>query len=146
LTTVEKIAERVAVSHPRAAVMQRDPGRIVRDDAAGAQAGGVGVNAAEVIEPERGVVPSRIVLDERQLRPAHGPLEPGFFWNGAGFAGRGSGRDPDARQRRDDDEVAPRDRSHARCLPTLNQYRQAATKTRKLENTRTKAQIRFVVS
>jgi hypothetical protein len=50
--------------------------RIVRDDTAGAQAGGVGANTPEVIEPELRVEAAGIVFDERELNPAHGPIEP----------------------------------------------------------------------
>ena len=45
-------AERIAVAEPRAAMVQRNLGRVVGDDAAGAEAGGVGVQAAEVVQPE----------------------------------------------------------------------------------------------
>src|SRR5216117_196621 len=75
-TAGHEIAERIALPYPDAAVMERNLRRVVRDDAAGAEAGGVGVNAREGIEPERGIESSGIVLDERQLRPAHGPIEP----------------------------------------------------------------------
>ena len=69
-------AERIAVPQPRAAMVQRHFRRVVRDDAAGAQAGGVGAHAAEVVEPELRIEAAGIVLDERELDPAHRPIEP----------------------------------------------------------------------
>jgi hypothetical protein len=68
--------EWIAVAKPRAAVMQRNLGRVVGDDAAGAERGGVGVQPPEVVEPEPRIEASGIVLDERQLHPAHRPIEP----------------------------------------------------------------------
>ena len=56
---------------PRAAMVQRHLGRVVGDDAAGAEHRGVGVQAAEVVEPELRIELPRIVLDERELHPAH---------------------------------------------------------------------------
>ena len=47
-----QFAERIAVAEPLAAVVQRNLRGIVRDAAAGAQAGRVGMRALEVIEPE----------------------------------------------------------------------------------------------
>ena len=64
------------VAEPGAAVMQRHLGRVIGDDAAGAERGGVGVQALEVVEPELRIEAPRIVLDERQLHPAHRPIEP----------------------------------------------------------------------
>ena len=60
-----QVAERIAVAQPLAAVVQRNLGRIVGDAAAGAQAGGVGVRALEIVEPEVEVVVAR-----DRLRPA----------------------------------------------------------------------------
>ena len=54
----------------------RHLGRIVRDDSASAERGSIGVEAAEVVEPELQVESARVVLDERQLHPAHRPIEP----------------------------------------------------------------------
>ena len=51
-------------------------GRVIGDAAAGAKAGRVGVRAAEVVEPERGVEVAGIVFDQRELRPAHGAIDP----------------------------------------------------------------------
>ena len=72
----EELTERIRIAHPGASVMQRDRSGIVRDDAAGAQAGGVRVNSREVLEPELRIVPAGIVFDERELRPSHRPIEP----------------------------------------------------------------------
>ncbi len=71
-----QLAEGVAVAQPRAAVMQRDLGGIVGHAAAGAQAGGIGMGAPEIIQPESEVVLAGVVFDQRQLRPAHGPVNP----------------------------------------------------------------------
>src|SRR6185436_17281453 len=56
--------------------VQRDVGGVVGDDAAGAQRGGVGVQPAEVVEPELRFEAAGIVFDQRQLHPAHGAVEP----------------------------------------------------------------------
>ena len=48
----DQLAEGVAIAEPLAAVVERDFGGVVGDAAAGAEAGGVGVGAAEVVEPE----------------------------------------------------------------------------------------------
>ena len=69
-------AERIRLTQPRAAMVQRDRGRVVGDDAAGAERGGVGVEPAEVVEPELRVEAAGVVLDERELHPAHRPIEP----------------------------------------------------------------------
>ena len=71
-----ELAEGIGLPEPRAAVVQRHLGRIVRDDSAGAERGGIGVEAAEVVEPELRVEPAGVVLDERQLHPAHRSVEP----------------------------------------------------------------------
>ena len=63
-------------AQPGAAMVQRHLGRVVGDDAAGAERGGVGVQPPEVVEPELRVEPAGIVLDQRQLHPAHRPVEP----------------------------------------------------------------------
>ncbi len=69
-------AERIVLAEPRAAMVQRHFRRVVGDDAAGAQAGGVRADAAEVVEPELRLEAAGIVFDERELDPAHGPIEP----------------------------------------------------------------------
>ena len=122
--SLEEIAERVAVAHPRAAVMERHRRGVVRDDAAGAQAGGVGMDASKIVEPELRIESARIVFDERQLRPAHRPIEPvririgriarrlGRRW-GFPRASEASRTNADAGQRRHGDKVTPRNRAHA---------------------------------
>ena len=72
----DQIAKRIAVTEPLAAMMERDRGRIVGDAAARAEADGVGFRALEVIEPELRIELARIVLDERELRPAHRAIDP----------------------------------------------------------------------
>src|SRR5260370_3616315 len=62
--------------------MQGDLSWIVGDTSAGAQAGRVGMDAAKIIEPEVWVVLAWIVLDEGQLSPAHGTVEPAFVRRG----------------------------------------------------------------
>ncbi len=75
-TPGDELAEHVAAAQPRAAVVEGDLGRVVGDAAAGAQAGGVGVRALEVVEPERDVELHRVVLDQGELRPAHRLVDP----------------------------------------------------------------------
>ena len=69
-------AEGIRLTHPRAAMVERDRGRVVRDDAAGAERGGIGVEPPEVVEPELRVEPARVVLDQRELHPPHRAIEP----------------------------------------------------------------------
>ena len=76
-TALQQIAERIGLLQPRAPVVERYVGRIVRHDAARAQARGIGMHATEVVEPELQIEPTGIVLDERQLRPSHRPIAPG---------------------------------------------------------------------
>ena len=71
-----QLAERIAGAEPGAAVMERHVGRVVGDDAAGAEAGSVGMDAAEVVEPEGEIDAAGIVLHEHQLRPAHRLVAP----------------------------------------------------------------------
>ena len=72
----DQIAERVTIAQPRTAVMQRDVGGIVGHVAARTQARAVGVDAAEVVEPEVHVETAGVVLRQRQLRPAQRFVEP----------------------------------------------------------------------
>jgi hypothetical protein len=37
------------------------------------------MNLFEIVEPEIRVAPARVILNKRQLRPAHGLSKPGFF-------------------------------------------------------------------
>src|ERR1017187_5570081 len=71
-----QIAERVARAEPLAAIVQRNFRGIVRHRAAGAETGGVGMGAAKVVQPEVEVVGAGVVFHQRQLRPAHGAVEP----------------------------------------------------------------------
>ena len=73
----DQLAERIAGAEPGAAVMEGDVGGVVGDDAAGAEAGRVGMDAAEVVEPEGEIDAAGIVLDQHQLRPAHRFVAPG---------------------------------------------------------------------
>ena len=72
----EHFAKGVAIAEELAAVMQRHFGGIKGHASAGAQAHGIGVDPLEIVEPEAGIVAARIVLDESQLHPSHGPVEP----------------------------------------------------------------------
>ena len=72
----DQLAERVAVAQEAAAVVERDLRGVVGDAAAGAEARSVAMGAAEVVEPERQVEPARVVLDQRQLSPAHRAVDP----------------------------------------------------------------------
>src|SRR5438876_10572497 len=56
-----QLPEGIGFAHPRAAPVQWDLGGIVRHASSGAETGGVGVDAAEVIEPELGVVMAGVV-------------------------------------------------------------------------------------
>src|SRR5579863_1830493 len=75
-TAGQQLAKGVAIAEPGAALLQWNLRGVERHYSACAQAGRVGMNAAEVIEPKLLVVIAGIVLDERKLRPAHGPVIP----------------------------------------------------------------------
>ena len=72
----DESTEGIGITKPGTAMVQRHVGRIVRDDSACTQRRRVRVQALEVIEPEMRIESSGIVLDERELYPAHGPVEP----------------------------------------------------------------------
>ena len=72
----DEFAEHIAVAQPGAAMVEGNLGRVIRHAAAGAEADGVRLGAREVIEPELQVELARVVLDERQLGPAHGLVDP----------------------------------------------------------------------
>ena len=72
----EHLSKGIATPEELAAVVQRNPGGIERHAPAGAEARGVGMDALEVIEPEARIVTARVVLDESQLHPPHGPVAP----------------------------------------------------------------------
>jgi len=73
----DEVTKRVHIAEILAAIVERNLGRIVRDAAAGGEASGVGMRAAEVVQPERRIVLAGIVFDKRQLRPTHGSAVPG---------------------------------------------------------------------
>ena len=115
-------AERIALAQPLAAVVQRDRRGVVRDDAARAERGGVRVKAAEIIEPELRVEAAGIVFDQRELHPAHRPIEPAVR-RGAGGGLRGHDVAGGTRERRERagpgghlQEVAAGDLVHRRHL------------------------------
>ncbi len=68
--------EWIGRAEPCTAMVQRNLGRIVGDDAAGAEAGSVCADARKVVEPEVGIEAAGIILDERELRPSHRTIEP----------------------------------------------------------------------
>ena len=77
-------AERILVAKRVAAMVQRNLCRVVGDDPAGTERGGIGMQAAEVVQPELWIEAAGIVLDQRQLHPAHRPIEPAARRAGAG--------------------------------------------------------------
>src|SRR5208337_3775797 len=81
-----QLTEDVAVAQPSAAVVQRDLRRIVGHTAPGAEADGVTVRAAEVVEPESRVKLAGVILDQGELRPAHRAVHPA---RGGGDGGAG---------------------------------------------------------
>ena len=102
--------ERIALTEPGAAVVERHVGRVVRDDAAGAERCGVGVKTTEVVEPELRIEAAGIVFDKRQLHPTHRSIEPAcrcLTWSGRRLRRRLTraipvrrGRSPPTRPRR----------------------------------------------
>ena len=76
----DEFAEHIALAEPRAAVVKRNRRRIIRDTPAAAEAHGVRFRARKIIEPELEIefARLRVVLDERELRPAHGLVDPGW--------------------------------------------------------------------
>lgn len=79
----DEFTEGVSIAEELAAVMERNWSGVVGDAATGGEAGGAGMSALEVVEPEGGIVVARIVFDEGKLSPAHGTSVP------AGRGGRG---------------------------------------------------------
>ena len=71
-----EFAEEVAIAKPRATVVERELGRVIRHAAARAEADRVGVSASEVIEPELEVELAWVIIDERELCPAHRSVHP----------------------------------------------------------------------
>src|SRR5690606_13871424 len=68
----DELAERVAVAEVAAAVVVRDPRRVEGHVPARADARGVGPGPAHHVDPELRVELDRVVLGERELRPARG--------------------------------------------------------------------------
>jgi hypothetical protein len=67
----DDISESVRRSKPSASIMKGDLRRIECDNTSSAQTSRIGVDAFEIVEPERKVVASGIVFHKRQLGPAH---------------------------------------------------------------------------
>src|ERR1051325_9797515 len=72
----DQLAQHIAVAKPRAAVEKRNLYRIICDASAATQACRIGICPFEVIQPESNVEFSRIVLDQGQLCPTHGLVDP----------------------------------------------------------------------
>src|ERR1019366_5579160 len=70
------VAECVHGPEPSASIVERNLSWIKSDNASRAQAGRIGMNALEVVEPEREVAITGIVFDECQLGPAHRAVIP----------------------------------------------------------------------
>jgi len=70
-----QFTEAVAIAQETAAVVQRNLGGIIGHAAAGAQADGVAMGALEIIQPEFGVILAGVILDQRELPPAHGTAQ-----------------------------------------------------------------------
>ena len=82
--------ERIGTAQPGAAMVERHLRRVVGDNAAGAERRGVGVKAAEVVDPELRIETAGIVFDQRQLHPTHRTIEPTL--EGAGCGVRDAGQ------------------------------------------------------
>ena len=78
-------AEGIGPAQPGAAMVERHFRRVVGDNAAGAERRGVGVKAAEVIDPELRIETAGIVFDQRQLHPTHRSIEPTLQRAGGSF-------------------------------------------------------------
>src|SRR4051812_14324231 len=87
----DEFTEWIAVAEPGAPVVKSDIRGVIRNAAAGAQADGVGMGALKIIEPEGGVEFTRVVLDQRELCPAHRFVGPGGRRRAFGFGGRARG-------------------------------------------------------
>src|SRR6266536_804911 len=74
-TALVQLPERVTVAEESAPIVQRNLRRIVRHAATRAQTRRVAVRLLEEVEPEVDVVLDGIVLDERELCPAHRTVE-----------------------------------------------------------------------
>ena len=96
---LHQLSEGIAVPQPEAPVMERHLRRVVRDHPPGAQAHRVAVAALPEVGPEAHVQLRRVVLDQGELAPAHGPVEPGGT-NGPGRSVRSTLR-AEARPRKE---------------------------------------------
>ena len=74
--TGHEFTKHVALAKPGAAVMERHLRRIIGHATPRAEAHRVRAGALEVVEPELGIELARVILDERELRPAHGFVHP----------------------------------------------------------------------
>src|SRR4029079_29291 len=70
------VAECVHGPEPSASIVERDLSWIKSDNASRAQASRIGMDAPEVVEPERDFVITGIVFNECQLGPAHWAVIP----------------------------------------------------------------------
>src|SRR5260370_20258809 len=87
---IHHFAEAITIAEELAPIVERDLGGIEGDASATGEAGGIGVNALEVVEPEVGIVVAGIVLGEAHLGPAHRLVIPA--WSGKlGGLGQGYG-------------------------------------------------------
>lgn len=78
----DDFAEGIGLAKPLAAVVKRNLRRVIRHAPTGAEANRVGARALEVIEPELRVELARVILHERELRPAHRFVHPTRRWRG----------------------------------------------------------------
>jgi len=75
--TGDKLAERITIAEPLAAMVERKVRRIIRDASTRAQADGIRPSALEVIEPEWQVEAAGVLFDEGELRPTKRARDPG---------------------------------------------------------------------
>ena len=101
-------------------MVERNLGRVIRDDPSGAERCRISVKTPEVVEPELRVEAAGIVFDERELDPPHRPVEPAgaavagggralFDAGGSFVRRRESERSESARPRRRLEELSPAD-------------------------------------
>ena len=74
--TGHEFTKHVVFAKPRTAMMERHLRRIIGHATSRAEAHRVGAGALEVFEPELGIELARVILDQRELRPAHGLVHP----------------------------------------------------------------------
>ena len=83
----DQIAKHVAVAEPLARMMERNLRRVVGHASAATQASRRGLGPPEIVQPKAKVKLAGVVLDQRELRPAHRFVDP----RGSG-SNRGRGR------------------------------------------------------